>query len=310
MVSLVAVNQCLPQRATAAARRGAAELDAEFYLRGLLGQPPSPPVKTESMAPRQLSGTVACALLNATTSALAIALDCGTSEVLERSQRRRPALSIEYERAVLSGAFGATYDVAASTATKLPLDGGSSACQSTFSLYDFELSLYTLFTLLSEARLPAAQLKTWYTFLGDRLLAAAYELAPPQLPAATSLKQLDAGLDSLLSQLRRGGYIKGFSVNSDADETLWALKNELSITRYTLTLSDPASLRASTQLNAATGGRVTAGLAVPLLSAYLRAQGVAILQASEYFLDDEYKPNPMEYRPSSLVVEFELAPAV
>ena len=32
---------------------------------------------------------------------------------------------------------------------------------------------------------------------------------------------------------------------------------------------------------------------MPLLLAFLRASGVTVLQQSEYFLDDEYKPNPI-----------------
>lgn len=93
------------------------------------------------------------------------------------------------------------------------------------------------------------------------------------------------------------------------DEALWARANDLSLTRLKLSFADPASLRAALQLNAATGGRVAPGLAVPLVLAYLRSLGVTVVARSEYFLDDEYRPNPLEYRPSSLVLELELSPA-
>lgn len=179
-------------------------------------------------------------------------------------------------------------------------------------LYEFELSLYALFTLLSEARLPPGRRRAFYALLGDRLLAAQLSSSPAAQPAtgsAASLKRVEAGLEALLEALQRAGYLAGFKIdNSDADEALWAQRSELSTTRYTITLANPASLRAATQLNAASGGRVTAGLAVPLLLAFLRASGVTVLQQSEYFLDDEYKPNPIAYNPSSLVVELEIAP--
>ena len=45
-----------------------------------------------------------------------------------------------------------------------------------------------------------------------------------------------------------------------------------------------------------------------MVLAFLRASGVTVLQQSEYFLDDEYKPNPIAYSPSSLVVELQLSP--
>ncbi len=313
LVSLAAVQQLLPLRASLAAARakGAAELDAEFYLRGLLGQPSLPELKLEPPKERKLDGPAVCTLLDATRGALAEALDCSANEVAARAAARRPALAIEYERSVLAGAFGPTYD--ATSGVRLALGSGATGCEGgSVGSFDFELSLYSLFTLLSEARLPPARLKAWYNLLGDRLLAAAAQLSPPApvvpQPAAgsaASLKQVEAGVASLLSALKRAGYLAGFGIdNSDADEALWAQRSELSTTRYTLTLANPASLRAATQLN----GRVAPGLAVPMVLAFLRASGVTVLQQSEYFLDDEYKPNPIAYSPSSLVVELQLSP--
>jgi len=314
LLALATVQQLLPPRAGLAAR-GAAELDAEFYLRGLLGQPSLPQLKLALPKDRELEATAACALLEATRGALGTAFDCSAAEVAARAAARRPTLAIEYERAVLAGAFGPSYDYDASTASgvRLALGTGAVACNGAgvIGMYDFELSVYALFTLLGEARLPPDRLAAWYALLGERLLAVQLSpSAPPPRPAtAASLQQVEAGLRALLMALTQAGYLTGFAIdNSDADEKLWAQKSELSVTRYTLTLSNPASLRAATQLNAATGGRVTAGLAVPMLLAFLRASGVSVLQSSEYFLDDDYKPNPIAYNPSSLIVELELSP--
>ena len=309
LLSLAALQQFLPSQAGHAVKgaKGAAELDAEFYLRGLLGQPSLPPLKLELPKDRALTRSAACTLLTVTRTALASTLDLSASEVAVRASARRSSLAIEYERAVLAGAFGPAYDVSMAGGTRLVLgqasgatactDGGGGGGGGDVGLYEFELSLYALFTLLSEARLPPARQRAFNALLGDSLLAAQLSSSPAAQPAtgsAVPLKRVEAGLEALLQTLQRAGYLAGFKIdNSDADEALWAQRSELSTTRYTITLANPASLRAATQLNAASGGRVTPGLAVPLLLAYLRASGVTVLQQSEYFLDDEYKPNPI-----------------
>jgi hypothetical protein len=311
LLSLAVLQQFLPPQAGHAVKgaKGAAELDAEFYLRGLLGQPSLPPLKLElPNKDRALTGLAACTLLGATRAALASTLDISVSEVAARASARRSSLAIEYERSVLAGAFGPAYDMSMEGGARLALGqaSGATACidgggggggGGDVGLYEFELSLYALFTLLSEARLPPGRQRAFYALLGDRLLAAQLSSSPAAQPAtgsAVSLKRVEAGLEALLEALQRAGYLAGFKIdNSDADEALWAQRSELSTTRYTITLANPASLRAATQLNAASGGRVTAGLAVPLFLAFLRASGVTVLQQSEYFLDDEYKPNPI-----------------
>ena len=322
LLSLAVLQQFLPPQAGHAVKgaKGAAELDAEFYLRGLLGQPSLPPLKLElPNKDRALSGVAAYTLLSATRAALASTLDISVSEVAARASARRSSLAIEYERSVLAGAFGPAYDMSmaggarlalgqASGATACTDGGGGGGSGGDVGLYEFELSLYALFTLLSEARLPPGRQRAFYALLGDGLLAAQLSSSPAAQPAtgsAVSLKRVESGLEALLQALQRAGYLAGFKIdNSDADEALWAQRSELSTTRYTLTLANPASLRAATQLN----GRVAPGLAVPMVLAFLRASGVTVLQQSEYFLDDEYKPNPIAYSPSSLVVELQLSP--
>ena len=288
LLSLAVLQQFLPPQAGHAVKgaKGAAELDAEFYLRGLLGQPSLPPLKLElPNKDRALSGVAACTLLSATRAALASTLDISVSEVAARASARRSSLAIEYERSVLAGAFGPAYDMSmaggarlalgqASGATACTDGGGAAAATDDVGLYEFELSLYALFTLLSEARLPPGRQRAFYALLGDGLLAAQLSSSPAAQPAtgsAVSLKRVESGLEALLQALQRAGYLAGFKIdNSDADEALWAQRSELSTTRYTINLANPASLRAATQLNAASGGRLTAGLAVPLLLAFLR----------------------------------------
>ena len=67
----------------------------------------------------------------------------------------------------------------------------------------------------------------------------------------------------------------------------------------------PASLGAALQLN---GGRVAPGLAAPVLAAYLRSCRARLKTQEEYFIDDTYRPNPLEYRPNAVVLELTVAP--
>ena len=101
LLSLAVLQQFLPPQAGHAVKgaKGAAELDAEFYLRGLLGQPSLPPLKLElPNKDRALSGVAACTLLSATRAALASTLDISVSEVAARASARRSSLAIEHQR--------------------------------------------------------------------------------------------------------------------------------------------------------------------------------------------------------------------
>ena len=80
--------------------------------------------------------------------------------------------------------------------------GGGGGSGGDVGLYEFELSLYALFTLLSEARLPPGRQRAFYALLGDRLLAAQLSSSPAAQPAtgsAVSLKRVESGLEALLA---------------------------------------------------------------------------------------------------------------
>ena len=108
----------------------------------------------------------------------------GTLHHRGASERSRTGSSFRrwcYRDALRRG--GAPHGAARVTATsgvRLALGSGATGCEGgSVGSFDFELSLYSLFTLLSEARLPPARLKAWYNLLGDHLLAAAAQLSPP-----------------------------------------------------------------------------------------------------------------------------------
>ena len=122
----------------------------------------------------------------------------------------------------------------------------------------------------------------------------------------------DVALSTLISPLRSfslrdAGYVASYTLDdSDVDDGLWAQRNSLSATRLSISLRDSASLRAAVVLN---GRSVSPEVARPLLAAYVTAAGAMTADASEYFLDDEYRQNPLEYRPSSQVISLTIAPA-
>ena len=120
------------------------------------------------------------------------------------------------------------------------------------------------------------------------------------------LSELCDGLRRLLAALQSVGYLASFKLDdTDVDDALWRRADDLSPTRLVVTLGEPASLGAALQLN---GGRVAPGLAAPVLAAYLRSCGARLKTQEEYFIDDTYRPNPLEYRPNAVVLELTVAP--
>ena len=141
----------------------------------------------------------------------------------------------------------------------------------------------------------------------SRSAAPVHGCRPPP-PSAMALTDLIRGIRDLLGRLQRAGYCKGANVDdSDVDDVLWAQRSSLSDTRLTVTLTESASLRAAIVLN----GRANASpeLVRPLLLAYLRANGITTQESAEYFLDDEYRSNPLDYRPNQQVLTFTMRPS-
>ena len=304
----LAGNAALPP---AFAMQGAAEMDAEFYLKGLLGLPTAPAAKSVPLAPpRELNQAFVASTLRALEGAIAPALNATSGAALrEAAAARRKALQLEYSRVLYNGAFGGGgYDA---------LDESGSRSGGDTLQYGFDLTLLSYWTLLADARLPRATTSAVSQQLGDSLLEALAPPAlrappPPQTPAANakaeSLSSLLGGVRLLLDALKAAGYVGSWSLDdSDADDALWAQRSELSDTQLTVTLTDSASLRAAIVLNGRPGA--SPELARPLLFAYLRQHGARLVESNEYFLDSSYKSNPMEYRADQQVLTFTIRPA-
>lgn len=285
------------------AAQGAFEMDLEFYARGLLGKPTSPPAAPQEVPKaRRLDEQFVTAATDAVESSIAASLNTSPTALREAAASKRRVLALEYERVLSSGAFGdgRGYETAAGVSTQ-PRDATSQ--------FDFDLSLACYYSLLADARLPRAATTESSNQLGGRLLAASKAAPPPPSTTATPpLSEILAGVRGLLTELRSTGYVAAWSLDdTDADEALWSQRSALSTTRLQVTLTESASLRAALLLNGRSGA--SPELAKPLLCAYLRGRGVDVLELSEYFLDSVYKASPLDYRPNQQILTLTVSPS-
>lgn len=290
---------------SAPAAQGAAEMDLEFYVKGLVGAKTTPaPASLPPPVPRALDAAFATAALGAAETAVARALGMTPSELRAAAAARRRALEIEYVRVLTSGAFGSGYDT------------GSAVSAAPSDQFGFDLSLLSLFGLLADAqtsgRLRRADVRTCLGGLGATLLAvvpgAGRAAVPAQGGAAgrqPTLASLIGGMRALLDALQAAGYVRSYAIDdTDADEALWQAGGALSATRLSVTLTDSATLRGALVLD----GRVSPEITRLVLTAYLEARAVEVSEVSELFLDSIYRPNPREYRADQQLLALTIAP--
>ena len=301
LATMAALSVDRPRSALAA--QGAAEMDLEFYLRGALGRPPPPPATPQApLRPRLLDGVFVARAVEAVEATLSEQLSLTPTALREAAASRRRGQALEYNRVLLSGAFGdgSGYDAAAAVETA-----------TSSSQFGFDLTLLCLFSILADARVPKAEAAVCAQRLGSRLLAA-YGAPPTSVVTTASaptppIAELIGGMRALLGQLRTAGYVSQFAIDdSDVDEGLWSARSSLSPTRLTVTLTDSASLRAALLLNGRPGA--SPELAKPLLLAYLRARAVDVTEVNEFFLDSVYRPSPLDYQPNQQILTMTIAP--
>ena len=294
-------------RQPASAAQGAFEMDAEFYVRGLLGQPTAPAVRSAmpAIAPRRLDARFVEESLAAVEDSLAHSLSTTITELREKAEERtrRGGVRAEYEKALTQGAFGGLEGYFAEAASNAPSRSSPDAANQ----FNYDLTLLTFFTLLADAKVPTAEIEACRQRLGASLLAGVAGAPTRKLYAPTTLTALTRGMRALLDGLKDVGYIAGYGFDdADVDEGLWAQASALSATRLTITLDESASLRSGLVLNGR--GGASSELARPLLSAWLAEQGARVVEATEYFVDSTYKTNPLEYRPDQQVLMVTIKP--
>lgn len=284
---------------SARAVRGAAELDAEYYLRSSLGLSAPSVASRTPKPPRTLDASTANVLLTAVTAQVAATVGESPESITATAVAQGPRLAIELDRALSSGLFS---------------DGGYSMTNSLASTpltneFAFDLRLFALYSLIANGKIRReADRVTFINDLGDRLLSSMPSVIVPSTLNTSSIQSAAAGCRRLLEHLREVGYITAFQFDSeDADDALWAERSDLSTTLLRATLEEPAALRSALLLSQRAGG-VSSDLAAPMLASYLRRACDADVLVSQYFVD-EYRDNPRDYRPSQLIIEMTLIPS-
>ena len=297
-----------PAQARAA---GAAELDAKFYLKSLftgnkvvVDRPPPPPAPS-----RGIDGALARRIQQHVFDALLEARSRGQ----EGTGGTRAELEAKYASLVaaneplLRDRWGALPGPVAEEADTL----GSSRA--------LNLAAYCWWKLALENLPTPADRAAFARLLGDNICAdvlpaaragsatgngSAAAAAAAKVPGAGDLSAVIEDAETLLTALRTAGLLKGYTmeVAEDGQED-WDSGYTVDMK---LSLFESATLPASLQL-AAENERLRPDLAGLAMGALFRRRGVAT-RFDEYFLDETYREDPNDIRPTLLLQQWSLDP--
>jgi hypothetical protein len=290
--------------AAAGARvKGAAELDAEYYLKWLkdevTGGAPDPTsmARPSPKASRRLDGALASSLLDTTLTQIS---ESGAVDI------RVVQKELEDIRAQVGPAFQrkAAFD---------QLDLTDS--------YSFDFSAYCLYK--AAARLiPDLRKRAYFVQLvgkqtldilcSSRLLQQQREgkrqLAPGLCPSSASStssgaplllsKDIDAGVRQLLDEFQQTRMISGYKVDAvDYDD------DEYGISNLVVEIADPATIGGFAQCNSE-GLRFHPDFIGTAIASYLRTCGLKNVAYDEFLIDDVYRPNPNDFVASGVLIQF------
>ena len=215
------------------AARGAFELDAEYYARGLLGLPPPRPVPPSPQPRAGLDTDFERTALNLVESSAAEACGITPAVLNEEAVARFRSVALELE-SVGSSVRATSYS------STTPLDvqrcgcaSGTRWASSGYVVCRFDVQLGAILSALSARRPSAEAISMYQTKLGTELLK---QLRAPQpscaLRSDATLSASCAGARALLDRLRSLGYIRDFMLDdANVDDTLWAARGPLAVTR-------------------------------------------------------------------------------
>ena len=221
------------------AARGAFELDAEYYARGLLGLPPPRPVPPPPQPRAGLDTDFGRTALNLVESSAAEACGISPAVLNEEAVARLRSVALELE-SVASSVRATSYS------STTPLDVQRCSCASSrayalgstrrYVVCRFDVQLGALLSALSARRPSAEAISMYQTKLGTEVLK---QLRAPQpacaLRSDAPLSASCAGARALLDRLRSLGYIRDFALDdANVDDTLWAARGPLAVTRCEL----------------------------------------------------------------------------
>lgn len=136
------------------------------------------------------------------------------------------------------------------------------------------------------------------------------ELRARPVPLAVDEARLRAetwlgGVRGLLQELVGLGWISGFRVEEFDGEpgSAWQDERRASLTVFAL---DPVTMQAAQLIGEEQYEEISPKVS-GWISAYLKDSGISKVSFEDYYLDDAYRPDPEQFKPSQLATQFDLA---
>ncbi|CAM9405367.1 unnamed protein product, partial [Phaeothamnion confervicola] len=273
---------------------GAAELDAQYYLKSLFGSnqpwPAEPPVAAPA---RRLDPATASALLDIAARRTASAAGMPMAVFEPLIVKVRAAVEPAFQR---KAAF--------------PDDPADQYC--------FDMLSYATYKAAAEVLPDTRKRAGLVRMIGEDALEVfapgigreggreqqAVPVVNVKAAGSSGPAAAAAGVTALLRRMQAVGLIGSFTWNEELEIDGWEDGVPLSAE---LVVSAPATLGAAVQA-AGEGRRFHADFVGPALQAYWRRCGVRTAY-EEYFLDDTYRPDPSQYRAVQVIYSWTLEPA-
>lgn len=330
--------------ATTLPRRGAAELDLEYYARAVWNGnrpegstvPSTPPPRAP---PRKLSERLVSLLLGTSTI---------TGNGDDSSSSAVQGLPVQALLRELGGGTSgrggnaASADAAVfSDLTRRVNDYRSRAERSFYvrapwfiadgtDQYYFDVMSYALWRAIADVLPELERREHFVRRLGRDLYTALRKDGHLHLPPPRTLSESGPALDELLAFFQRSAFLRSYRIEGDPETTVVASSSSTTATTTTQLFDtfdddalragatvdcligtiDPATLGASLQI-VGEGSRFTPdGMLGATLAALWEESGtIRVASWETYFVDNVYRPNPKDYFPDEQLLQFSLTRA-
>jgi len=143
--------------------------------------------------------------------------------------------------------------------------------------------------------------------VGDLVLESLDADIEPYDARSQGLEEAFPAITKLLDTAKQRGLISTFTIDtSDYDPGYWSADAGSPSTSLSLTIDSPVGLQACLQLGGE-GVGIKPDLIGGAIAAYLLECGVSA-EGEPYFVDPVYRPNPDDYQPSQLILQYNLRP--
>lgn len=165
--------------------------------------------------------------------------------------------------------------------------------------------VYSRLHVISQRTSPQSRLR-FVDLVSERTLRQ-METKPVRLTREQARRDADewlAGLRRLLDELVSLGWISGYRVDEfdGGPGSLWQDESRSSLTVYAF---DPVTIQAAQLIGEERYEEISPKLS-GWMKAFLNASGIKT-SLEDYYLDDAYRPDPEQYKPSQLATQFDLS---